>query len=310
MLGWICLGLAAAAAALSFIAYLTAFYSPHPGQNDEHNLPPGEQYEPRTQEMLAMIDALLSVPCEEVSILSRDGLRLHARYYPGKEGAGVALCFHGYRATARRDFSGGARYLIGRGFHVLLADERAQGRSEGHTMTMGVMERDDCLDWADWAAERFGADTPITLYGISMGAAAVLMATGLPLPENVRCAVADCPFSSPREIICSVCRSMRLPAGLLWPFVALGARLFGRFDPNAVTAADAVKNARIPILILHGEDDRYVPCEMSAAIAEANPGLVERHTFPHAGHGISFLTDPERYRALLTAFLQEKAGIM
>ena len=310
MIVWIGLGLALAALAISFAAYYIVFYSPHRGQNDEKNLPAGDQYESRTGAMLALIDALLALPCETVSIPSSDGLRLSARYYPGREGAGVAICFHGYRATARRDFSGGARYLIDRGFHVLLVDQRAQGRSGGHTMTFGIRERYDCLDWARYAAERFGADTPIALYGISMGAATVLMAAGLDLPENVRCVVADSPYSSPKEIICSVCRRLGLPPALLWPFIDLGARLFGHFRPDEMTAADAVKAARVPVLILHGEEDRYVPCEMSAAIAGANGAIVERHTFPAAGHGISFLVDPERYKTLLTRFLKEKAQVL
>ena len=307
MLFWIAAGLGAAALVFSLICYGIVFYSPHPGQNDEFHLPAGEQYDGWNGKMRSMVAGLAAVECEDVFLTSRDGLRLRGRYYRGREGAPAALCFHGYRATARRDFSGGARYLIDRGFHVLLADQRAQGRSEGHTMTFGVKERLDCLDWIAWARERLGPDTPTALYGISMGAATVLMAAGLDLPENVRCIAADSPYSSPREIIREVCRARGLPAGLLWPFIALGARLFGRFDPDGASAVEAVKCARVPILIVHGEDDRYVPCEMSAAIAKANPGLVERHTFPDAGHGISFLLDPERYRRLLTDFLRAKA---
>ena len=300
----------AAVLGLTWLTYWIVFYSPHPRQNDEMHLPTGEQYDERAGQMCALVDALLAVPCQSVSIRSRDGLRLCARYYPGRERASVAICFHGYRATARRDFSGGARYLIDRGFHVLLVDERAQGASAGHTMTFGVRERYDCLDWIAFARERFGADTPIALYGISMGAATVLMAAGLELSDNVRCVVADCPYSAPGDIIRSVCRRTGLPAGLLWPFVWLGARIFGGFDINAASAAEAVKKARVPILIFHGEDDRYVPCAMSAEIRDANPAIVERHTFPGAAHGLSFLVDPERYKALLTEFLQNKAHIL
>ena len=101
---------------------------------------------------------------------------------------------------------------------------------------------------------------------------------------------------------------MRLPDRLLWPLIALGARLFGRFDPEGADAAAAVKNARVPVLVLHGEDDRYVPCAMSETIAAAN-AAVERHTFPGAGHGLSFLIDPGRYKAILSRFLVEKAGL-
>ncbi|MBR6114406.1 MAG: alpha/beta hydrolase [Oscillospiraceae bacterium] len=285
------------------IVYIICFYSPLGKQNDEHNLPAGEQYEPQSERMHAMIDALRAIPYETVEIRSRDGLRLRGKYYPGR-GADTAICFHGYRAAARRDFSGGARYLIGQGFNVLLVDQRAQGESEGRTITFGIRERFDCLAWAQYAAGRFGPAARITLYGISMGAATVLMASELDLPENVAGIVADCPYDKPAEIIRSVCAGMGLPVRLLWPLVAAAARLYGRFDPGEASASGAVRNARVPILILHGEDDRYVPCEMSARIAAANPALVRRYTFPGAAHGLSFLADPERYRLILEDFLR------
>ena len=61
----------------------------------------------------------------------------------------------------------------------------------------------------------------------------------------------------------------------------------------------------IPVCLFHGEDDRFVPCEMSrenynACIAE-NKRLL---TFPGAGHGMSYLLDEERYLNELRAFLR------
>ena len=288
-----------------FLVYIICFYSPLGDQNNELRLPTGEQYESRRGQMTQMIRELMARPCEKVYITSKDGLRLAAKYYPGREGAPAAICFHGYRATARRDFSGGASDLIGRGYHVFLVDERAQGESGGHTMTFGIRERYDCLDWVEYVSGRLGKDVPITLHGISMGAATVLMAAGLSLPENVRAVVADSPYSAPMDIILKVSADRGLPAAVARPLVTAAASLFGRFDVTAVTAADAVRSAGIPILLIHGEDDRYVPCEMSRAIAEANPQRVRRFTFPGAGHGISYLVDKKRYQELVDAFLRE-----
>ena len=52
----------------------------------------------------------------------------------------------------------------------------------------------------------------------------------------------------------------------------------------------------------HGEDDVFVPCHMSKEIRQANPTMVERHTFPGADHGMSYLSDPNRYEAIVTEF--------
>ena len=67
---------------------------------------------------------------------------------------------------------------------------------------------------------------------------------------------------------------------------------------------DAVRESRVPILILHGEDDRFVPCEMSREIAKAAPDKVRLETFPGAGHALSYMVDPERYRRVTAEFLQ------
>ena len=128
------------------------------------------------------------------------------------------------------------------------------------------------------------------------------LAPALGLPENVRGVIADCPYTSAKDIICSVGRDSVVPMELLYPFVRLSAKLFGRADLTQADALSAVKSARVPILLIHGEDDRFVPCDMSRAIAAANPEKIEFHTFPGAGHGLSCLMDMPRYEALVKAF--------
>ena len=135
-----------------------------------------------------------------------------------------------------------------------------------------------------------------------MGAATVLMASALALPENVRGIVADCPYTNAKDIICSVAQGMVIPAAWLYPFARLSAKIFGHADLAQADALSAVRYARLPILLIHGEDDRFVPCDMSRAIAAANPEKIEFHTFPGAGHGLSCLADMPRYKALVKAF--------
>lgn len=288
----------------AYAAYRKAFYvSPDRAEN-LHALPPGEQFEEQAQRMHEMIDAIARVPCERVTIHSRDGLRLTARYYPGEPGAPLDIEFHGYRSMAQRDFSGGIRIGRGLGHGVLLVDQRAHGQSEGRVITFGVKERFDCLSWAEYAAKRFGPDTKIFLIGVSMGAATVLMASNLPLPANVAGIIADCPYSAPDRIIKKVCRDMGLPPALAYPFAALGARLFGHFSPGDASALTAVRHARVPVLLLHGEDDRFVPVEMSFEIRDACLAPVTLLTFPGAGHGLSYLQDTARYEQAVKDFMR------
>ena len=288
--------------ALCYGVYRYALYSPVGKQNDPHHLPGGEQYDPWVDEMNRLIDELLSLPRERVHIRSKDGLRLAGDLYAGQAGHPVHICCHGYRGLGVRDFCGGAQTLLNRGDWVLLIHERAQGDSQGHTMTFGVREREDVLLWARYCEERF-PDTPLFLHGVSMGAATVLMASALPLPRSVKGILADCPYDVPRDIIVLTADKFGASGKLMWPFLRIGALLFGGFRFGSVCCHDAVRHASVPIEIIHGEDDRFVPAYMSEPMAAANPTLVTRITFPGAGHGMSYLVDTPRYQALTKAFI-------
>ena len=299
----------AAAASVTAGVYRLAFYSPDGKQNEDTNLPPGEQMDAFREKTLANIARLQAMPYERVTITSRDGLTLAGRLFLQSPDAPLAIGFHGYRGTPYRDFSGGALYYLSQGLNLLLAEQRAHKSSGGHTITFGVKEREDCADWAAWAAGRFGKGCPMVLCGISMGAATVLLASALPLPENVRGVIADASYTSPEEIIRKVCREdMHLPDGAAWPVLRAGAKVFGKFDPCAADVREAVKETRLPILLFHGEDDRFVPCEMGRQIAAANPEKISFHTFPGAGHGLSMLVDEERYTRLVREFLDRVLG--
>lgn len=301
---YILVGLILVCLIISYITYRICFYSPHKGQNNIYNVPQGEQYDRNKKRTLEMITHTASLPYEPVEIINRSGMKLTGRYYHRRDGASVTICFHGYRGTSVRDFSGGCQFALELGHNVLMVDQRAHSSSDGHCIGFGVTERWDCLDWVSYVVRRFGPQVQIALHGISMGAATVLMASELDLPENVRCIMADSPYNRPRDIIRKVCRDMGFPPALLYPFIVVGARLFGGFHLEDGNAVAAVAHARIPILIIHGEDDRLVPCPMSLLIQQANPRYIERHTFPNAGHGISYTEDKPRYQAILREFTQ------
>lgn len=286
-----------------YYAYRVALYSP---MKDRDRVPStsGGQYDAYRQKMWDMYHILKDRPCEFISIQSHDGLTLSGRYYHTRDGAPLDIAFHGYRSSCMTDFSGGSGLSINMGHNLILVDQRAHGKSGGRTIGFGILERHDCLRWAEYAVERFGPDVQILLYGISMGGATVLMASGLDLPENVKGIVADCPYSSVKDIICRVGKKMGLPAWLTWPLLRIGARVYGGFDIAETDAAEAVKAAKVPILIIHGEEDTFVPCEMSD-IASHNPELITRVTFPGADHGLSFLVDEANYRKAVGSFAEK-----
>lgn len=288
----------------AYYAYRIAFYSPNkdrekiPEVNDPH-------YTPYKAVIRDLFHALETKPCEFVTIQSRDGLALSGRYYHTADGAPLAICFHGYKSCWLTDFCGGADIAFQMGQNVLLIDERAHGKSQGRSITFGIKERQDLLCWLEYALNRFGSDTKILLYGVSMGGATVVMASELDLPKNVKGIVADCPYSSPLDVILEVGRQTGYPVKLIKPFVILGAKIYGGFDIRESSGAEAVKHTKVPIMIIHGEDDTFVPPEMSHEIQRANPEMVQRHTFPGAYHALNYMVDTSRYQKLVKDFMKK-----
>lgn len=242
---------------------------------------------------------------EDVSITSHDGLKLTGRYYHVADGAPLEIHCHGYKGNAIRDFCGAWKIACEAGHNVLLINQRCHGGSEGHTITFGILERQDVQEWIRYANERFG-NVPMILCGVSMGAATVLMVSGMELPENVKGIVADCPYDAPANIIKKVLgKDMGMPAGVLYPLIRIGGMLYGKFDLEKDSPVEAVKRAKTPILLIHGDDDRFVPYEMSKNIYAAAPEKIDFHTISGAGHALNYVTAPEVYRKAVLGFIEK-----
>ena len=300
---WVIVALLAVCLIATVAIFLFTFYYPKKWHTDDFHFPDSPLAEPYKDKTFELIKDFQALPCERFEIKSFDGLTLSARYYKQSEVAPVAICFHGYKSTAIKDMCGGARHLMEKGFNVLLTDERAHGESEGSVITFGINERRDVKSWCDFALRRFGP-VPFYLVGVSMGAATVLLAADQEFPKTLRGIMADCPYASPREIIKTVAGYMKIP-GWTIIFAIIGARIFGGFSLEKISAVDTVRGSKVPVLIVHGLDDDFVPEKMSEEIAEANPDKVTRITVPGAGHAMSYMVDKAKYLKAIDDFIEK-----
>ncbi len=290
---------------ISYITFRMAFYSKRKITAEPAIDLEREGYKPYKERTLTLIEALGTRPYESISVKSHDGLILAAKYYRGEAGHPIHIMFHGYRSAAGWDFCGGAEERISQGDSVILPDQRGHGKSEGSVISFGVNERFDAKTWCEYADKNIGGD--IFIWGISMGAATVLMTSALPLPSSVKGILADCPYSSPKAIITRVADHRHLPGKFLFPLVRLGALIFGRFRLKDYSPELAVKFASVPILLIHGSGDDFVPSDMSDRIAKSAMSAerdIELHIFEDAAHGMSYFSDSERYRDVVNRFLQ------
>ena len=301
---WFLAGLAAVVLLISYGCYRFAFYVParKPVADDVIELPEGAVYEPYWEKMEYWIKEARKLPQESVEITSFDGLKLQGKFYEYAPGAPVEIMFHGYRGSAERDMSGGVHRCFKVGRSARVVEPRCSHGSEGNTITFGINEHRDCLKWVDFAIEHLGKDIKIILTGISMGAATVMMAAGEKLPPNVVGILADCGYTSAKEIMFHVMRGMKLPPKLCYPFVKLGAKIFGHFDLDENSPIEAMKRCTLPVIFFHGEADDFVPCSMSREIFEICTSRKRLVTIPGAGHGVRYAKDPQRYLQELRDF--------
>ena len=286
----------------SYVCYRMVFRAPKKKVlgPDEYEIPEGEIYEVFRDEMVQWIKDVRSMPHEDVSITSYDGLTLRGKYYECKKGATTEIMFHGYKGNAERDLCGAVERAFAIGRNALIVDHRASGTSDGNVITFGIKERRDCRAWIDFATEKFGKDVNLMITGISMGAATVMMTAGQELPENVVCVLADCGYTSPKEIIQKVVTDMKLPKAVFYPFIKLGARLYADFDLEEYSPIEAMKNCKIPVIFVHGDNDEFVPHDMSKRLYEACAAQKKVFiTIKGAGHGLAYPVNKEEYIAKL-----------
>lgn len=281
----------------SYICFRMAFYASRKPENlvDEFDIPDDSFYGSFRDLLVQWMKAAKKLPQEDISIRSFDGLELWGTYFECAPGAPIEILFHGYRGHANREMSGAVRRCHSLGHSALIVDQRACGRSGGHVITFGVNESRDCLAWIDYVVGRW-PDAKIILAGVSMGAGTVVMASGRGLPKNVIGILADCGYTSPADIIKKVISvDMKLPANLAYPFVQLGAKLYGGFNIDELSPLESTRTTQVPILFIHGGKDTFVPCDMSVRCHEANPAATQLHIIPEAGHGLAYPVDQEGY---------------
>ena len=160
------------------------------------------------------------------------------------------------------------------------------------------------LGWIEYVNNRMGADKPVIIEGVSMGAATVLMTVELGLPENVIGILADSPYTDPEKIIRFVMKRDGFPQ-FLFPLLRLGGLIYGGFDISSRKPVDNMKICKIPVFFIHGDDDRFVPYEMGVENFDACTAKKFFFTGKGAGHVLSYLIDREGYRKVHDEFMAE-----
>jgi len=246
---------------------------------------------------------------EEVSIKSFDKLKLVGYLYMNKVKTNkYILAMHGYNGYWKELSIPCKHYYEDLGYNILFIDERAQNKSEGKYMTMGYKEKFDAISWCDFITSK-DPSALICLFGHSMGAATVMMATGMKtLPTNVKCAIEDCGYSSIKEqflYILSIDRS--IPKFLL-SAVYLVAKVFYNISFTKDSPIQMLNQSTTPMLFIHGGSDTFVPfrfLDINYNALTNKEVYKDKLVVQPACHGMSFIYDESAYIDKSEKFLQK-----
>ena len=285
-----------------FICFKMALYSKNKGY--DLTFPNNPIYTTFQSKILEDINDVNKLEHKEITITSFDGLKLFGKYYEYQKNATIEIMFHGYKGNSVRDISSGVKRAFCCKRNALIVDQRASGNSEGNIISFGINEVKDCLKWIDYVINEFGNDVKIILTGVSMGAATVMNASSMDLPKNVIGILADCGYDSAKNITKKYIEDMKLPSNVFYPFLKVGAKIFGKVNLEEISPIESVKHSKVPIIFIHGEKDSFVPCEMSKKCYEACTSTKKLVIIKDAEHGISYLQDPDTYVNELNSFFK------
>lgn len=306
---------AATTAAASVTAYVTTNYlikialdreKPKVMQLVEQRISGSEFNNEFLNDLRVAAERLSEKTNEIVEITSHDGTSLIGHWIPCEHAKRVIIAMHGWRSTWYKDFGMIADFWEKNDCSVLYAEQRGQNNSGGDYIGFGPIERYDCLDWINWVTGRCGSEIPIYLGGVSMGATTVLMAASLALPDNVHGIVGDCGFTSPHAIWKHVANNnLHIAFGIRG---AVADALYEKkiqTDTVDYSTMDALQNSSVPVMLIHGTDDHFVPVEMTYENYKACSSPKKLFVVPGADHGMSYYVDKEGYEAVIQDFWRQ-----
>lgn len=231
---------------------------------------------------------------QAVEISARDGVVLRGRIIRAADsGHRWAIVMHGYRIDAREMSEFIYRFREA-GWNVLAPDQRAHGFSDGEYTTFGALEKYDLLQWISLVT-KIDPSARIVLFGGSMGAATVLLATGLELPSNVKAAIADSSFASAKGLLRRILKLKKIPSFPVYPLTCRYVRRHIGADLKETDVVGAVARSKTPTLFLHGDRDMVVPFEMLDEIYGAADCEKRKVVCGGAGHTQGYTLNFDMY---------------
>ncbi|MCR5042334.1 MAG: alpha/beta hydrolase [Clostridia bacterium] len=229
-----------------------------------------------------------------LSLVSLRGETLHADMVESEaESHKWLLCIHGWTSCPRSMAIYGHAYY-NKGYNIVFPYLRGHRSSEQNLVSMGLKDRYDMVDWIKYIVT-MDPLAQIVIHGVSMGSATTMLVTGEDLPDNVKCAVADCGYTSVADQFSAVAKMYHIPPHPVVEIINLISIVRDGSNLFECRPVDAVKKSRTPTLFIHGMNDKFVPPAMVEKVFAACSAPKDMMLVPDAEHAESAETHPEMY---------------
>lgn len=237
--------------------------------------------------------------------MTNQGLKQVAWYVPAaKKSNKTAIIVHGF-ANSKANMKAYAWMYHQMGYNVLMPDNMAHGQSQGSLIGYGWNDRLNVIKWTKLLAKDHPNDQ-ITWFGLSMGAATVMMASGENVPKQVSAIVEDCGYSSVWDELKFQAKEMyHLPAFPILYEVSLLSKIRAGFSYKEASSVKQLGKNKIPMLFIHGSKDDFVPTSMVYDSYHATKGPKGLYIVKGAKHARSFQTKPKAYQEHIERFLRK-----
>ncbi len=228
---------------------------------------------------------------------SKDNYPLQGVHFTQSNSKGLVILCHGFGVSYFTVASRGKAFLE-LGYDILLYNHVHFNHKNGRKCGMGGFESDDL----ELIVQHFKTQySNIVAYGLSMGAATVLMHSGK--YSSAGRYIAESSYLSVKAQIESRIVANFHFAMPVYPFIRLWIKFLGGYDTDTIQVGKTAANSTAPILLMHGEADDYIPYCQSKEIEKLCPMVQELHIIQGAAHVGCFEVDPIHYKHVLQQFL-------
>ncbi|MEI0602745.1 alpha/beta hydrolase [Brachyspira alvinipulli] len=241
---------------------------------------------------------------KDIYTISSDNMKLHAHIIENDKSNIYVIIAHPYegRGSYMKYF---AEKYYNMGFNIILIDLRTHGDSEGGIYSLGYLERLDILSWIEYIKNNY-ENSQIILYGISMGANAVMMCSCENIEDNVKAIIEDAGFTGAKEQLKErLDISYKLPFFPIIPLTSFMTKIRLGFSFDDINVINAVSKSKVPILFIHGDKDSLVNPNMVNKLYDACCSDKEKLIIKNGEHIKAVLSDENLYWDTINNFIKK-----